>query len=117
MRTTTHKPAAISVAARNLLQQDLLTPASPLTPLTSLMEGINSPMDAMPTGQAAFSTGNGVIVQMSDGSLAVRAASKTLRIVTVGEPGEIIEEEPFAVGDAVTYRTDGSRAYEIARIK
>lgn len=142
----TLRPAPIGTAgARNnlLLARDLLSPSSPYSPITpsstvafgfktfkrtsSDTKGAQTrdtdiandgfKLSAPPT-PTSISSGAGVLVKLSDGSLAVKTLRKTLRIAEdtdkdVNQKGKA--SDTLAEGDAVTFDTDGSKAHSVKK--
>lgn len=122
MPATPNRPSALSFVTGRMLQNDLLTPASPVTPSSStamtLNKDLNTPFDLSAPPTPTFgSSGSGVLVRMSDGKLAVRTVRKTLRIdeakdsmVEGKDKGQELVE-----GTEVDFKTDGTKAFDVKR--
>ena len=120
------RPTSINIVSRNLLQSDLLTPASPYTPVTpssgtalGIIKNPDTPfvLSAPPTPTFS-SSGTGVLVKMSDGQMAVRTFRKTLRIEEGKDAKEKDAKEKgieLVEGTEVDFKTDGVKAFEIRK--
>lgn len=125
MRAPESRPKPIDINSRQLLARDLLTPASPYTPVTpssSTAFGILNRevrLSAPPTPTSS-SFGIGVLVRLSDGTLAVRTIRKTLRIETTSKDKDNAKDDKekyqeLVEGEEVDFRTDGCKAFDVKR--
>lgn len=128
-----------------LLAGDLLSPSSPYTPITpsstvafgfGAFKRTNSDtkddkagdnytinddfrLSAPPT-PTFVSSGTGVIVKLSDGTLAVKTLRKTLKIAENNDAGDLKqkgkEQADLAEGDTVSFETDGQKAISVKKL-
>lgn len=123
MPATPNRPSALNFVTGRMLQHDLLTPASPVTPSSSTAmtlntKDYNTPFDLSAPPTPTFgSSGSGVLVRMSDGNLAVRTVRKTLRIdESKGGSDESKDKgQELVEGTEVDFKTDGTKAFEVKR--
>jgi hypothetical protein len=101
-----------------MLAQDLLTPASPFTPVTpSSSTALNKGQVEMsnPPTPTSSTFGVGVLVEIHAGELGVKTCRKILRIEKQATDPKGKGQELLA-GEEVEFRTDGSKAFDVRRL-
>jgi len=102
-----------------MLAQDLLTPASPSTPVTpSSSTALNSKAQVElldPPTPTSSTFGVGVLVEIHAGELGVKTCRKVLRIESEAADAKGKGQELLA-GEEVEFRTDGTKAFDVRRL-